>query len=90
MFYKCNLIGFENVMGFVCLICGYMVIVYDNVLFWYECDIFYLLVECVILFDVMIVLNYMLNCFVNIVKNLIVFFDNMKCNMDCILGLIYL
>lgn len=89
MLYKWNLIGFENMMGMVCVICGYMLMVYENVLLWYECDIFYLLVECIIFFDVIIVLNYMLNCFSNIVKNLMVFLENMKCNMDCILGLIY-
>lgn len=89
MLYKCNLIGFENMIGLVCVICGYMMIVYENVLLWYECDIFYFLVECVILLDVIIVLNYMLNCFGNIVKNLIVYLENMKCNMIRIYGLIY-
>lgn len=89
MFYKCNLIGLENMIGLVCVICGYMVMVYENVVFWYECDILYLFVECIIIFDIMILIDYMFNCFGNIVKNLIVFLENMMCNMELIFGLIY-
>lgn len=89
MLYKWNLIGFENMIGLVCVICGYVIIVFENVSLWYEWDIFYLFVEWIIIFDMMILLNYMLNCFGNIVKNLMVFLENMKCNMDVIYGLIY-
>lgn len=89
MLYKRNLIGLENMVGLVRVVCGYMVIVYENVILWYERDIFYFLVEWIILFDIMILLNYMLNCFGNIVKNLMVFFENMKWNMFVIFGLIY-
>lgn len=39
--------------------------------------------------DVTIALNYMLNRFTNLVKNLTVFEDNMKNNIDKTFGLVY-
>lgn len=90
MFYKWNLIGFENIIGILRVICGYIIIVYENVLLWYERDIFYFFVECIMLLDVIIVLDYVLNCFINIVDCLIVFEDNMCNNIDKIFGLIFL
>ncbi|MGR9523722.1 adenylosuccinate lyase [Priestia megaterium] len=87
--HKRNPIGSENVTGLARLIRGYMVTAYDNVSLWHERDISHSSAERVILPDATIALNYMLNRFANIVKNLTVFPDNMKRNMDRTLGLIY-
>ncbi|AYE53189.1 adenylosuccinate lyase [Priestia megaterium] len=87
--HKRNPIGSENVTGLARLIRGYMVTAYDNVPLWHERDISHSSAERVILPDATIALNYMLNRFANIVKNLTVFPDNMKRNMDHTLGLIY-
>ncbi|MFE7082343.1 adenylosuccinate lyase [Priestia megaterium] len=87
--HKRNPIGSENVTGLARLIRGYMVAAYDNVPLWHERDISHSSAERVILPDATIALNYMLNRFANIVKNLTVFPDNMKRNMDRTLGLIY-
>ncbi|QFY71220.1 adenylosuccinate lyase [Priestia megaterium] len=87
--HKRNPIGSENVTGLARLIRGYMVTAYDNVPLWHERDISHSSAERVILPDATIALNYMLNRFANIVKNLTVFPDNMKHNMDRTLGLIY-
>jgi len=87
--HKRNPIGSENVTGLARLIRGYMVTAYDNVPLWHERDISHSSAERVILPDATIALNYMLNRFANIVKNLTVFPDNMKRNMDRTLGLIY-
>lgn len=87
--HKRNPIGSENVTGIARLIRGYMVTAYDNVPLWHERDISHSSAERVILPDATIALNYMLNRFANIVKNLTVFPDNMKRNMDRTLGLIY-
>lgn len=89
MLYKWNLIGFENICGCVWVLWGNVVIVYEDVIFWYECDIFYFSVEWMILLDFMVLLDYMFYCFGKIIKNLDVFLDWMKYNMDEILGLIY-
>ncbi|MGE6832220.1 adenylosuccinate lyase [Priestia megaterium] len=87
--HKRNPIGSENVTGLARLIRGYMVTAYDNVPLWHERDISHSSAERVILPDATIALNYMLNRFANIVKNLTVFPDNMKRNMNRTLGLIY-
>ena len=87
--HKRNPIGSENMTGLARLIRGYMVTSYENVSLWHERDISHSSAERVILPDATIALNYMLNRFGNIVKNLTVFPENMKRNMDSTLGLIY-
>jgi adenylosuccinate lyase len=87
--HKRNPIGSENMTGLARLIRGYMITAYENVSLWHERDISHSSAERVILPDATIALNYMLNRFSNIVKNLTVFPDNMKRNMDSTLGLIY-
>lgn len=87
--HKRNPIGSENMTGLARLIRGYMLTAYENVALWHERDISHSSAERVILPDATIALNYMLNRFGNIVKNLTVFPENMKRNMDSTLGLIY-
>ena len=87
--HKRNPIGSENMTGLARLIRGYMLTAYENVSLWHERDISHSSAERVILPDATIALNYMLNRFGNIVKNLTVFPENMKRNMDRTLGLIY-
>lgn len=87
--HKRNPIGSENMVGLARVIRGHMVTAYENVALWHERDISHSSAERVILPDATIALNYMLNRFGNIVKNLTVFPDNMKRNMDRTLGLIY-
>lgn len=87
--HKRNPIGSENISGLARVIRGYMMSSYENVPLWHERDISHSSVERVILPDATILLNYMLNRFGNIVKNLTVFPENMKRNMDRTFGLIY-
>ncbi|MDG5473585.1 adenylosuccinate lyase [Jeotgalibacillus sp. ET6] len=87
--HKRNPIGSENMTGLARLIRGYMQTAYENIPLWHERDISHSSAERVILPDATIALNYMLNRFGNIVKNLTVFPENMKRNMDRTLGLIY-
>lgn len=87
--HKRNPIGSENMTGMARLIRGYMMTAYENVSLWHERDISHSSAERVILPDATIALNYMLNRFGNIVKNLTVFPENMKRNMDRTFGLIY-
>lgn len=87
--HKRNPIGSENMTGLARLMRGYMTTAYENVALWHERDISHSSAERVILPDATIALNYMLNRFSNIVKNLTVFPENMKRNMDSTLGLIY-
>ncbi|MEE3809346.1 adenylosuccinate lyase [Lysinibacillus fusiformis] len=87
--HKRNPIGSENMVGMSRLMRGYMVTAYENVALWHERDISHSSAERVILPDATITLNYMLNRFGNIVKNLTVFPENMKRNMERTYGLIY-
>ena len=87
--HKRNPIGSENMTGLARLMRGYMLTAYENVSLWHERDISHSSAERVILPDATIALNYMLNRFGNIIKNLTVFPENMKRNMDSTLGLIY-
>ncbi|EAD2625612.1 adenylosuccinate lyase [Listeria monocytogenes] len=87
--HKRNPIGSENVTGLARVIRGHMVTSYENVPLWHERDISHSSAERIILPDSTILLDYILNRFGNIVKNLTVFPENMKRNMDRTLGLIY-
>ncbi|HFK6656505.1 TPA: adenylosuccinate lyase [Listeria monocytogenes] len=87
--HKRNPIGSENVTGLVRVIRGHMVTAYENVPLWHERDISHSSAERIILPDSTILLDYILNRFGYIVKNLTVFPENMKRNMDRTLGLIY-
>ncbi|WP_379970890.1 adenylosuccinate lyase [Ectobacillus sp. sgz5001026] len=87
--HKRNPIGSENMVGMARLIRGFMQTAYENVPLWHERDISHSSAERVILPDATIALNYMLNRFANIVKNLTVFPENMKRNMTRTFGLIY-
>lgn len=87
--HKRNPIGSENMTGLARVIRGHMVTAFENVSLWHERDISHSSAERIIVPDTTILLNYMLNRFGNIVKNLTVFPENMKRNMDATFGLIY-
>lgn len=84
--HKRNPIGCENISGLARVIRGHMVSAYENVPLWHERDISHSSVERIILPDATMLLNYMLNRFGNIVKNLTVFPENMKRNMQATYG----
>lgn len=87
--HKRNPIGSENMAGLARVLRGHVITAYENVTLWHERDISHSSAERIILPDSTILLNYMLNRFANIVKNLTVFPENMKRNMDKTFGLIY-
>lgn len=80
--HKRNPIGCENISGLARVVRGHMLSAYENVPLWHERDISHSSVERVILPDATMLLNYMLNRLGNIMKNLTVFPDNMKRNME--------
>ena len=87
--HKRNPIGTENMVGLARVIRGYMVTAYENVGLWHERDISHSSAERIILPDATTLLNYQLNRFANIIKNLTVFPENMLRNMNATFGLIY-
>ncbi|MDF0479460.1 adenylosuccinate lyase [Vagococcus sp. PNs007] len=87
--HKRNPIGSENMTGLARVIRGHVITAMDNMVLWHERDISHSSAERIIIPDTTILLNYMLNRFGNLVKNLTVFPENMKRNMDATYGLIY-
>ncbi|API91441.1 adenylosuccinate lyase [Virgibacillus pantothenticus] len=87
--HKRNPIGSENMTGMARVLRGYVTTAYENVALWHERDISHSSAERIILPDATIALDYMLNRFSNIVKNLTVFPENMKRNIDKTHGVIF-
>lgn len=87
--HKRNPIGSENMAGLARVIRGHMVTAYENVSLWHERDISHSSAERIIIPDTTILIDYMLNRFGTIVKNLTVFPESMKRNMNATFGLIY-
>ena len=87
--HKRNPIGSENMTGLARVIRGHMVTAFENVSLWHERDISHSSAERIITPDTTILIDYMLNRFGNIVKNLTVFPENMKRNMNSTFGLIF-
>jgi adenylosuccinate lyase len=85
--HKRNPIGCENISGLARVVRGHMLSAYENVPLWHERDISHSSVERVILPDATMLINYMLNRLGNIIKNLTVFPENMKRNMERTCGL---
>ncbi|MEK1446855.1 adenylosuccinate lyase [Limosilactobacillus fermentum] len=87
--HKRNPIGSENICGCARVLRGNVVTAYEDVTLWHERDISHSSAERMILPDSTVLLDYMLHRFGKIIKNLDVFPDRMKHNMDETLGLIY-
>jgi adenylosuccinate lyase len=87
--HKRNPIGSENITGMARVIRGYMLTAYENVSLWHERDISHSSAERIILPDSTIALDYRLNRFGSILKNLTVFPENMKRNIDKTHGVIF-
>src|SRR5699024_10007992 len=87
--HKRNPIASENMSGMPRVVRGHMVTAYENVSLWHERDISHSSAERIILPDATIALNYMLNRFMRVVKNLTVFPENMKKNIDKTHGVIF-
>lgn len=87
--HKRNPIGSENMTGVARVMRGYMMTAYENVSLWHERDISHSSAERIIMPDATILLDYQLNRFTRIVRDLTVFPENMRANMDRTFGLIY-
>ncbi|WP_413628187.1 adenylosuccinate lyase [Fructilactobacillus vespulae] len=87
--HKRNPIGSENVTGLARTLRGLVTTAYENVSLWHERDISHSSAERIILPESTGLLDYMLHRFNRILKNLDVFPDRMKANMQITYGLIY-
>lgn len=87
--HKRNPIASENLSGCARLLRSYAQAALENVALWHERDISHSSVERVIGPDATILLHYMLHRFTNLVRNLVVYPDNMARNLARTGGLIY-
>lgn len=87
--HKRNPIGSENITGCARVLRGNVVTAMENVTLWHERDISHSSAERMILPDSTSLIDYMLRRLGSILKNLDVFPETMKKNMDKTLGLIY-
>src|SRR5699024_10845454 len=87
--HKRNAVSSENMTGMARVVRGYMMTAYENVSLWHERDISHSSAERIILPDSTIAVDYMLNRFKNVVKNLTVFPENMARNMEKTYGVIF-
>ena len=79
--HKRNPITSENICGCARVIRGYMVTFYENVALWHERDISHSSTERIILPDATILLDYMLNRYVKVLEDLVVWPENMIKNI---------
>jgi adenylosuccinate lyase len=87
--HKRNPVSCEQISGLARILRGNSLAAYENVALWHERDISHSSVERVIIPDSTILINYMLRKMIRIVRDLTVFPENMKRNMERTFGLIY-
>ena len=87
--HKRNPVSSENLSGLARLVRSYSIASLENIPLWHERDISHSSVERVIAPDATILIDYMLSRFTSIVKNLIVYPDHMKTNLEKMGGLIF-
>ncbi|MFC1580393.1 adenylosuccinate lyase [Thermodesulfobacteriota bacterium] len=87
--HKKNPIGSENITGLARLVRTNSVAAMENMALWHERDISHSSVERVIAPDSTILIDYMLHRITRIVKNLVVYPENMTGNLNKLKGLIF-
>ncbi len=87
--HKRNPVGSENISGLARVLRANSIAALENIPLWHERDISHSSVERIILPDSTILIHYMLVRFTSIVKDLVVYPENMKNNMDVFGGVIF-
>jgi adenylosuccinate lyase len=87
--HKRNPVGSENISGLARILRANSLAALENIPLWHERDISHSSVERVIMPDSTILLDFMLNRFTGIVKDLVVYPENMARNMEIYGGVIF-
>ncbi len=87
--HKRNPIGSENICGCARVMRGYMLTANENIALWHERDISHSSTERIVLPDATMLLDYMLNRLTGILKNLVVYPENMLKNIYLTHGVIF-
>ncbi|MBU2622523.1 MAG: adenylosuccinate lyase [Proteobacteria bacterium] len=87
--HKRNPVGSENMCGLARVIRSNAIAALENIPLWHERDISHSSVERIIAPDSTILMDYMLNRFAGIIKNLVVYPERMAENLNKLKGLIF-
>lgn len=87
--HKRNPVSSENMTGLARLVRSYALPALENIALWHERDISHSSVERVIFPDACILMHYMLNRFESVVRDLVVYPENMHRNMHLFGGIIF-
>ncbi|MBX9694959.1 MAG: adenylosuccinate lyase [Cyanobacteria bacterium] len=87
--HKRNPVGSENITGLARILRANSLAALENIPLWHERDISHSSVERVIIPDSTILLDYMLHRFTRIMKDIVVYPENMARNMDIFGGVIF-
>ncbi len=87
--HKRNPVGSENITGLARLLRSYAGAALENVALWHERDISHSSVERVILPDAFCLVDYMLDRMGTILRDLVVYPERMRRNLDATGGLVY-
>lgn len=87
--HKRNPVSGENMTGLARLVRSYAIPALENVALWHERDISHSSVERVVFPDASILVDYMLHRWCGVMKDLVVYPDNMRRNMNRYGGIIF-
>ena len=87
--HKRNPVTCERIAGLSRILRGNALAALENIALWHERDITHSSVERVIFPDSTILLDYMIHTMITVVKNLVVFEENMKANLEKTRGMIF-
>lgn len=85
--HKRNPVGAENLSGLARVVRSNALAAVENIPLWHERDISHSSVERIIIPDSIILVDYMLNRLIDILKNLLVYPERMRANIDRSYGL---
>jgi len=87
--HKRNPIKSERISGMARVVRGYSIAALENIALWHERDISHSSVERMMLPDISATTHFMLTEYTKLVKNLLVYPDNMLRNLNCYGGVVF-
>ena len=79
----------ERICGLARLVRGHALVSMENIALWHERDISHSSAERIILPDSCLAVDYMLSIFTSVMRELKVYPENMRCNIELTQGLIF-
>ena len=87
--HKKNPVLCENLCGLARVVRSNMLVAFENINLWHERDISHSSAERIIFPDSLILVDFMLSRFTNVIENLVIYEDNMLKNVNLYGGIVY-